>query len=73
MNYQTFNTANGLSLGDTVRKIQTDKHSTKFVGKLLAIYNVPTKDEQYCVVELQETEYSSALQHLYPLKFFEKV
>jgi hypothetical protein len=58
---------NKLKVGDQVRK----KSGMKFHGKILAIYNVPHEEREWCVVILNKNEASDHLQHLYPLELFE--
>jgi hypothetical protein len=58
---------NGMKIGDLVRK----KSGMKFRGQILAIYNVPHEERQWCVVILNKNEASDHLQHLYPLDLFE--
>ena len=67
MNYEVLNEANGLKVGYHVAK---QGGSTKFVGRLCAIYRVPHEERLWCVVILDENEASDHLQHLYPLSLF---
>lgn len=70
MKAQVYETHSGLTVGDEVKKI-TGK--TKFVGLLLAIYTEPSDGTLWCVVRCHESEYTGHLQHLYPLRMFQKV
>lgn len=58
-----------IRVGSHVQK----KSGMKFVGTVLAIYNVPHEERQWCVVILDKNEASDHLQHLYPLELFELV